>query len=127
MVAGAIACFLLFRSESKTTHRSLGALLAATALAHLANGAALVDAAHLSSWRMLSMMAELLQPSALLYVGLAFLAPVERIKDAPALWRARTIGVLGVVLSCLVASGQVIEWRVFSEGQAAVVVARAWG
>jgi len=125
-VAGALACFLFFRPESTLAHRRVAALLWATAVAHLANGAALVDAAHLSFWRMLSMMAEFLQPSALLYVGLAFLDPVERVKDAPALWRARTIGVLGVVLSCLVASGKVIEWREFAEGQAAVVVA-PWG
>jgi len=114
-VAGALACFLFFRPESTLAHRRVAALLWATAVAHLANGAALVDAAHLSFWRMLSMMAEFLQPSALLYVGLAFLDPAERVKDAPALWRARTIGVLGVVLSCLVASGKVIEWREFAE------------
>ena len=126
VIAGAIACFLLFRPQSNKTHRSLGVLLGATSIAHLANCAALVDTAHVSSWRVLSMMVELLQPSALLYVGLAFLDPAERVKDAPALWRARTVGVLGVVLSCLVASGRVIEWQAFADGQAAVVVA-PWG
>ena len=125
-VAGAVAAILLFRAQSNSAHRSLAALLAATAVAHAANGAILIDGAHALYWRMCSMIAELLQPAALLYVGLAFLQPVERPNDAPTLWRARTIGVIGLFLSALVAVGRVFEWQAFPGGQTAIVMS-SWG
>src|SRR5690349_11769730 len=119
-VAAVMAGLLSLTPQSKLAHRSLGALLAATALAQFANGAGLVDETHALNWRMLSMIAELLQPAALLYVGLAFLDPVERSKDAATLWRARTIGGLGLALSCLVASGTVLEWQIFPGGRTVI-------
>jgi len=121
-VAVAMAGFLLVRPQSRSAHRSLAALLGATAVAHFANGVSLADEGHALYWRMLSMVAELLQPAALLYVGLAFLDPVERSHDAATRWRARTIGGLGVVLSGLVVGGQVFEWQAFPGGQTAIVM-----
>ena len=125
-VAVAVAAILLFRPQSHSAHRSLAALLAATAAAHAANGAILVDGAHALYWRMGSMIAELLQPAALLYVGLAFLQPLDRPNDASTLWRARTIGVIGLALSGLVAGGRVFEWQAFPGGQM-VIVMSSWG
>src|SRR5690349_23260724 len=121
-VAAVMAGLLSLTPQSKLAHRSLGALLAATALAQFANGAGLVDDAHALNWRMLSMIAELLQPAALLYVGLAFLDPVERTQDAATRWRARTIGGLGLVLSALIVSGRVFEWQAFPGGHTAIVM-----
>ncbi len=121
-VAVAIAGLLLVRPQSISAHRSLAALLGATAVAHFANGVSLVDEGHALYWRMLSMIAELLQPAALLYVGLAFLDPIERAHDAATRWRARTIGGLGIVLSALVVSGRLFEWQAFPGGQTAIVM-----
>jgi putative PEP-CTERM system histidine kinase len=72
------------------------------------------------------MVAELVQPSALLYVGLAFLNPVERSRDTSALWRARIVGCVGLLLAGFVATGQVFEWRVFEDGRAAIALT-TWG
>ena len=125
-LAGAMAGLLLSRTQLNSSHRSMAALLGATAVAHLANGAGLLDETHALNWRLLSMIAELLQPAALLYVGLSFLDPDQRASDASTLWRARTIGVIGVLLACLVATGRVVEWQIYPGGQAAIVLS-SWG
>ena len=66
------------------------------------------------------------QPTALLYVGLAFLNPVERSSDTSALWRARIVGCVGLLLAGFVATGQVFEWKVFEDGRAAIALI-TWG
>jgi putative PEP-CTERM system histidine kinase len=121
-LAVVIAGLLLVRPQSISAHKSLAALLGATAVAHFANGLSLLNDGHALYWRMLSMIAELLQPAALLYVGLAFLDPVERTQDAATRWRARTIGGLGLVLSALIVSGRVFEWQAFPGGHTAIVM-----
>ena len=77
-IAGGMACVLFVRRKASASHRSLAVLLGATAVAHLANAAGLLDEPHALLWRATAMVAELVQPAALLYVGLAFLSPVER-------------------------------------------------
>jgi len=101
-------------------------LLGATAVAHLANAAGLLDEAHALLWRATAMVVELVQPTALLYVGLAFLKPVGRSSDISALWRARIVGCVSVFLACFVATGQIVEWKVFEDGRAAIALT-TWG
>jgi putative PEP-CTERM system histidine kinase len=95
-------------------------------VAHLANAAGLLDEAHALLWRATAMAAEVLQPAALLYVGLAFLNPVERSSDTSALWRARIVCCVGLLLAGFVAIGQVFEWKTFEDGRAAIALT-TWG
>lgn len=101
-------------------------LLGAIAVAHLANAAGLLDEAHALLWRAAAMVAELVQPTAVLYVGLAFLNPVGRSSDTSALWRARIVGCVGVFLAGFVATGQIFEWQVIEDSQAAIALT-TWG
>ena len=117
-LAASMACFLVFRRQASSSHRSLAILLSAAAVANLANGMMLVDEVHALQWRAAAMVAELLQPAALLYLGLSFLNPTERVKNFSALWRARLIGGTGMMLAVLVATGQIIEWRIMDYGWA---------
>jgi len=125
-IAGGMACALFVRRKARASHRSFAALLGATAVANVANGIGLINGAHALFWREAAMVAELAQPAALLYVGLAFLRPAERGRDTSALWRPRIIGVVGLLLAVLVVTGQVFEWKVFENGQAAIALA-SWG
>jgi hypothetical protein len=125
-IAGGMACVLFVRRKASASHRSLAVLLGATAMAHLANTAGLLDESHALLWRAIAMVAELAQPALLLYVGLAFLSPVERSHDTSVRWRARIIGVLGLLLAVYAVTGQVFEWKVFEDGQAAIILA-SWG
>ena len=126
VIAGGMACLLLVRWRISSSHRSLAVLLGATTVAHLANAAGLLDEAHALSWRATAMVAELFQPTALLYVGLAFLNPVERSSDMSALWRARIVWCVGLLLTGFVAIGQIFEWQTFEDGRAAIALTR-WG
>lgn len=125
-MAGGMACVLLGSQQARASYRSLSVLLGATAIASLANAVGLLDEAHALSWRGTSMVAELIQPAALLYVGLAFLNPVDRGRDMSALWRARIVGGVGVLLACLAATGQLLEWKVYVDGRSAIGLA-SWG
>lgn len=125
-LAGGMACILFVRRRTGSSHRSLAVLLGTTALSHLANAAGLLDEPHALWWRATAMVAELVQPTALLYVGLAFLNPVERSRDTSALWRARIVGCAGLLLAGFVATGQVFEWKVLEDGRAAVALT-TWG
>jgi len=125
-IAGGMACVLFVRKQASASHRSLAALLGATAVANLANGVGLLDETHALFWRGTAMAAELVQPTALLYVGLAFLDPVERSSDRAALWRARIFGWVGLLLAGFVATGQVFEWKVFEHDQTAIALT-TWG
>ena len=125
-IAGGMACVLFVRIQASASHRSLAALLGATAVASLANGVGLFDEGHALFWRGSAMVAELAQPAALLYVGLAFLRPVERGRDASVLWRARIIGVVGLLLAVFAVTGQVFQWKTVEDGQSAIALA-SWG
>jgi len=125
-IAGGMACLLFARRRTGSSHRSLAALLGATAVANLANGVGLFDEGHALFWRATAMVAELAQPTALLYVGLAFLNPVGRSRDTSALWRARIVGCVGLLLAGFVTTGQVFEWKVFENDQAAIALT-TWG
>ena len=123
-IAGGMACALFVRRQASASHRSLAALLGATAVANVANGLGLLDETHALFWRGTVMVAELAQPAALLYVGLAFLSPTER--NASALWRARSIGVVGLLLAVFTVTGQVFQWKMLENGQSAIALA-SWG
>lgn len=125
-LAAGLACLLFVRRHASASHRSLSSLLGTTAVANLANGIGLLDDAHALPWREASMVAELFQPAALLYVGMAFLDPIERDGESSALWRARVVGVVGLLLALVAASGSVFQWKVFDDGHVAIVLA-SWG
>ena len=125
-IAGGLACLLLVRRQNRSSHRGLAALLGATALTHLANGLGLLDGTHALFWRGTAMVAELVQPAALLYAGLAFLGPVERGRDASALWRARIMVGVGLLMASLVVTGLVFQGTTFEDGQSAITLV-SWG
>ncbi|MGH7183768.1 MAG: XrtA/PEP-CTERM system histidine kinase PrsK, partial [Nitrospiraceae bacterium] len=124
--AGGMACLLFVRRQASSSHRSLASLLGATAVANLANGIGLLDEAHVLFWRETAMAAVLVQPAALLYVGLAFLNPTERDREPSALWRARIIGLVGLLLALFAMTGLVFQWKTFENGQPAIALA-SWG
>jgi|CXWL01.1.fsa_nt_gi putative PEP-CTERM system histidine kinase len=124
-IAGAMACILLVTRRTSSLHRSLALLLDAIAVAHLANAVGLLDEHHTLWWRTTALVAELVEPIVLLYVGLAFLNPVERSSDRSALWRARIVGCVGLLLAGLVVTGQLVEWKVF-EGDLAATALSTW-
>ena len=125
-IAGGLASLLLVRRQNRSSHRSLAALLGATALTQLANGLGLFDEAHALLWRRMALATELIQPAALLYVGLAFLNPAERGEYSSPLWRARTIGVIGLLLALLTVTDQVFVWRTFDDEISTIALA-SWG
>jgi putative PEP-CTERM system histidine kinase len=126
VLAGGMACILFVRRRTSSSHRSIAVLLGMTAVSNLANAAGLLDEPHALWWRTTAMVAELGQPTALLFVGLAFLNPVERSSDTSVLWRARIVGCVGLLLAGFVATGQVFEWKVFEDGRAAIALT-TWG
>ena len=121
-LAGVMACTLLVMRRTSSLHRSLALLLGTITVAHLANAAGLLDEPHALWWRAAAMVAELVEPIVLLYVGLAFLNPAERSSDRSALWRARIVGCVGLLLAGLVVTGQLVEWKVFEGGLAATAL-----
>ena len=125
-IAGGMVCILVLRKQANSSHRTLGALLGATALANLANGVGLLDETRALFWREIAMVAELAQPAALLYVGLAFLNPAERRVNSSLLWHARITGFVGLLLAVLAVTGQVFQLKTFQDGQAEIGLA-AWG
>src|SRR5215831_18210813 len=125
-IAGGMACILLLRKQASDSHRSLASLLGATALANVANGIGLFNDTQALFWRETALAAELAQPAALLYVGLAFLNPAERGVDSSALWRARVTGIVGLLLAILVVTVQVFQLKVFEDGQMGIALV-SWG
>ncbi len=125
-IAGGMACVLFVRKQASSSHRGLASLLGATAVANLANGMGLLDETHALFWRGMAMVAELTQPAALLYVGLAFLRPAQGSSDPSALWRARIAVCVGLLLAGFVATGQVFEWKIFEDGRASIGLT-TWG
>lgn len=125
-VAAGLGCLLFIRRKDVSSHRSLATLFALIALANLADGIGLFDEAHVLFWREAALLTELVQPAAILYIGLAFLNQAESGKIVSALWRARIIGILGGLLGVAAVAGLVFEWTVFEDGRA-VMVLTSWG
>lgn len=125
-IAGGLACLLFVRRQASSSYPSLSALLGATALSQMVNGLRLFDEAHALFWQEMVLAVELVQPAALLYVGIAFSKPAERGKDAAPLWRARVISVVGLALALLTLTGSVFMWRRIDEGVSTIALA-SWG
>src|SRR5262245_49825356 len=126
LIAFGMTCLLFFRPQVSSSHRSLAAFFGVTAIANFANGMGLHDESQALFWRAITLISELVQPPALLYVGWAFLRPSEGGKDSSTLWRARVMAGVGLVLACFVSAGLVFEWKAFEGGQVAIALG-PWG
>src|SRR5574341_88976 len=104
-----LAWLLFLRRQTNSSHRSLAALLSATAVIHLSNGWGLIDEPNALFWRRIAMMAEVVQPAALLYAGLAFMKPAEQVEGFPVHWRARIVYLLGVLLALFAMTDSVFQ------------------
>ncbi|HKP01511.1 MAG TPA: XrtA/PEP-CTERM system histidine kinase PrsK, partial [Nitrospiraceae bacterium] len=124
--AGGMACLLFARRQASSSHRSLASLLGATAVANLANSIGLLDVSHTMLWQEIAMVAILVQPAALLYVGLAFLNPIERGREPSALWRARITGLVGLLLALFAMTGSLFQWKTFENGESTIALS-SWG
>lgn len=120
--AGLLAGILFARGETGSSWRSISALLWMTALAHLANALGVVDEARVLLWHGIATIAEMMQPAAVLYAGLALMGPVEQDREASVLRRARVIAGIGMLMACLVAAGQVFEWKILDGSHAVLGV-----
>jgi len=125
-VAFGLACLLFARRQAGSSHRSLAALFTLIAMSHVANGLELVDEANALTWRMVATLAQLFQPAALLYIGLAFLNPTDGSRNSSVQWRVRVVGIVGGLLAGVVLMGQTFQWTVFGGNQAKIAVA-SWG
>src|SRR6476620_1887785 len=124
--AAAMACLLLLKRSSNSLHRTLAGLLGAMALANLANGIGLLDEAHTLLWREIATVGELVQPAALLFVGLAFLNPTERPGNSSMLWPARMAAWLACFLMIPTLTGQVFQLNELSGGSTMIGLV-PWG
>ena len=118
--AAAMACLLFLKKPANVLHRTLGALLGTTALVNLADGLDILDEAHALIWREIAMVGELAQPAALLYVGLAFLNPLEHRGNSSMLWPARIIGCAGFLLIVLTVTGHILQLKELEDGHTAI-------
>ncbi|MDH4186406.1 MAG: hypothetical protein OEV08_05365, partial [Nitrospira sp.] len=125
-IAAGMAAIFIARGKRGTSHRSLAALLAAVTFANLADGIGLFDKAHALFWREIASTAELLQPAAILYIGLAFLNPAESGRAVSVLWRARVIGIVGGLFAIAAVAGLVFRWAAVEDGRA-VIALTSWG
>lgn len=124
--AGIMAWLLLVERGAGAFHRSFASLLGAAAVVHVANGFGLLDEAHELIWRKVVLMAELLQPVLLLYIGQFLLDPADRWRKSFMRWCARTIGSIGLLLVLFTMADHVFQWKVFANGQA-VIALDLWG
>lgn len=96
-----LACLLLYKNRSSAFNRSLAAVLGAAALIQVGSGLGLIDMEHALFWGRIALVAEFLQPAALLYLGLALTEPEKPGRVSVARWRARGVtllaGVWGVI------------------------------
>ncbi len=125
-LAGGLACLLFVRRNASSSYPSLAVLSGAVALTHIAHGLGVLDGTYMLYWRRIALAAELVQPAALLYVGIAFFKPVEGGKNVSSIWRARVVSVVGLLLAVLALTGRMLEWRMFDDGTSAITLA-SWG
>lgn len=125
-LAGGLACLLFVRRKASSAHLSLSALFVATTITQIGHGFWLMDETHALPWLQTALAAELVQPAALLYAGIALLNPAKQGADTSPLWRARIISILGLLLALLTMTDFVLEWRMFDDGISAIALA-SWG
>jgi len=126
VMAVGMATVLLGQRRRSASHLSLAGLLVLVAVANLADGVGLIDVAHALFWRQVSMAAELIQPTAILYVGLAFLNPVQSGKELSPIWRTRIVGIASGIMAMVTISGFVFQWEVTDSGSP-VMLLTLWG
>ena len=93
-IALLLAGLLLFKNRTSAFYRSVAAVLCSTAVMQMGNGLGLMDPSHALNWRRLALLGELAQPVALLYAGLALMAPAQLRVVQAARWRARAVALL---------------------------------
>jgi len=93
---------------------------------HVANGCGLLDESQGLLWRRLALALELCLPAALLYTGLRFSNPVQQGESSARFWRARVIGLAGLVLAGLTMTDHVLVSMPVEEGGSQILLA-PWG
>ena len=126
VMAAGMATVLFVQKRRSASHRRLAELLGLAAVANLADGIGLVDVAHALFWRQVAMAAELIQPAAILYVGLAYLNQPESGKELSPLWRVRIIGIASGSMAIVTILGFAFQWEV-AGGGSAVISLTLWG
>src|SRR5881409_83934 len=96
-----LACLLLYKDRSSAFNRSLATVLGAAALIQVGNGLSLIDMEHGLFWGRLALVAQFLQPAALLYLGLALMEPPNPVIVSVARRRARAVTLLAWVWGIL--------------------------
>src|SRR5438093_12330816 len=96
-----LACLLLYKDRSSAFNRSLATVLGAAALIQVGNGLSLIDMEQALFWSRIALVAEFLQPAALLYLGLAHTEPPNPVIVSVARWRARAVTLLAGVWGVL--------------------------
>lgn len=125
-IAAGLAGLLLVKRWDSCLYRRVAGLLGAVAIVNLANAIGLLRETDLLFWRQVALTVELIQPALLIYVGMAFVNPTRETRETLARWPACSIGAVGVLLGAITLDGQFIYWRIFENGEAAVVLG-FWG
>lgn len=120
-VAGGLACWLYINRREALPYLSLAVLSGLVSLAHAANGYGLLNEEHALLWRRLALAIELCLPAALLYVGLRF-SPQPGHRE----WRARLIGLLGLLLAGVTMTDDVLVTTPLQGGGLAITLG-PWG
>lgn len=95
------ACLLLYKDRSSAFNRGLATVLGAAALIQVGNGLVLIDMEHALFWGRVALVAECLQPAALLFLGLVLTEPERPVIVSAARWRARAVTLLAAVWGIL--------------------------
>ena len=124
--AGGLACWLFLRRREAPFYLSLATLSGLVSLVHVANGCGLLDESQGLLWRRLALALELCLPAALSYAGLRFSNPVQQGESSVRFWRARVIGLAGLVLAGLTMTDHVLVSMPVEEGGSQILLA-PWG
>lgn len=100
-MAVGLATILLARGRPVPFARSVATLVFVTAIILIADGLSLVRAQETVSWRLGALVGELVQASALLYVGLSIMQPVDPREAKGIAWRAHAVLGLALLFAAL--------------------------
>jgi len=104
-----LATLLLFKTRTRRWYRPVAAALGASSLIQAGNAFGLLDPEHLTFWRRICLVGELLLPVAMLYLGPSLTRHIGVTLEAGAEARARAVAMVAGVLSVFVWSDWTLE------------------